>query len=783
MRRSAFLVLVATALTACSGSSTETTDGPAPTSAPTSTVAVTTVAPQEPESLLPWWNDRVFYEVFVRSFKDSDGDGVGDFAGLTASLDYLNDGDASTTDDLGVTGIWLMPVFPSPSYHGYDVTDYRTVNPDYGTMEEFTTFLDAAHDRGIAVLVDLVINHSSRDHPWFVASAAEDPEYADWYLWSDTDPGTTSPWSGGPLWHPKDDRYYYGLFWEGMPDLNLSNPATRTEVYDIARFWLEDVGVDGFRLDGARHLIEEGDVVSDTPTTVAWLEDFNAYVHSIAPDALVLGEVWSPTETVAGYIPDALDLAFEFDLAAAGGAVVREQDFTNLEVATETAGASYPPLQYATFLTNHDMNRIMSEVRGDVAIAKLAATWLLTSPGVPFVYYGEEVGLEGVKPDETIRTPMPWTGTEPGVGFTTGVPWQPADPGFAAANVADQIDDPDSLLSHYRDLIQDRAASVALRRGGLLSVETSSPSLAAYLRSEGSDHVLVVLNASVDYATDLSLDLPTGPLAGMQGVVPVVGPEATAPQITSAGGFVDYAPVESIEPHGFLVLRFTPEPSPPPPATTTTTSSTTTTIAATAGDVAVAEELYRLFVSGDLDAMSSLFSSEAVMKFEDGSSLALNEPIPPEAGLDATWDWDDDGVVTLSDIIVAQNAFGAMILTSFDAECVAAGNEVVCTLHQTDVFGDRAGIPPVEIGQPFLIADGQIIEIGEQSTSSASPSQDEAWLEQFADYEEWLATNHPEVYAQAFREPCCSGTPDGMVFSAESIAAQSAVIEEWTQSS
>ena len=468
MRLLAFLLIVAAALTACSGSSTETTAGPTPTSASTSTVAVTTTALTEPESMLPWWNDRVFYEIFVRSFKDSDGDGVGDFAGLTASLDYLNDGDPATTEDLGVTGIWLMPVFPSPSYHGYDVTDYRTVNPDYGTMEEFAAFLDAAHERGIAVLVDLVINHSSREHPWFVASAAGDPEYGDWYLWSDTDPGTTSPWSGDPLWHPRDDRYYYGLFWEGMPDLNLENLAVKTEVHDIARFWLEDVGVDGFRLDGARHLIEEGDVVSDTPTTVAWLEDFNEYVHSIAPDALVLGEVWSPTETVAGYVPEALDLAFEFDLAAAGGTAVREQNFATLESAVATAEASYPPLQYATFLTNHDMNRLMSEVGGDVAIAKLAATWLLTSPGVPFVYYGEEVGLEGVKPDETIRTPMPWTDAEPGVGFTTGVPWQPADPSFVAANVADEIGDPDSLLAHYRALIQDRAASVALRRGGFL---------------------------------------------------------------------------------------------------------------------------------------------------------------------------------------------------------------------------------------------------------------------------------------------------------------------------
>ena len=139
-----------------------------------------------------------------------------------------------------------MPIFPSPSYHGYDVVDYRTVSPDYGTMEDFMAFLDAAHDRGIAVLIDLVINHTSSEHPWFLAAADGQDEFTDWYRWSDADPGTVSPWNGGPVWHPMDDRYYFGLFWEGMPDLDLENPATTAELYDTARFWLEDVGVDGF---------------------------------------------------------------------------------------------------------------------------------------------------------------------------------------------------------------------------------------------------------------------------------------------------------------------------------------------------------------------------------------------------------------------------------------------------------------------------------------------------------------------------------------------------------
>ncbi|MBN1965655.1 MAG: alpha-amylase, partial [Anaerolineae bacterium] len=180
-------------------------------------------APEVAEAL-PWWNDRVFYEVFVRSFYDSDGDGIGDLRGLIERLDYLNDGDPATTDDLGITGIWLMPIAQSPSYHGYDVTDYYTIEEDYGTNADFLELMGAAHARGIVVIVDLVMNHTSSEHPWFVASAAGDPAYTDWYLWRDDNPGYVSPW-GSPTWHLADNgRYYFGLFWSGMPDLNYMNP-------------------------------------------------------------------------------------------------------------------------------------------------------------------------------------------------------------------------------------------------------------------------------------------------------------------------------------------------------------------------------------------------------------------------------------------------------------------------------------------------------------------------------------------------------------------------------
>src|SRR5690242_15613038 len=203
------------------------------------------------------WSRRVWYEAFVRSFKDGNGDGIGDFRGLTSKLDYLNDGDPSTTDDLGVTGMWLMPIADSPSYHGYDVIDYDKVEPDYGTRADLDAFLAAAHARGIKVIVDLVLNHTSSENPWFQASAKHDGTHDDWYVWSDTNPGWLGP-DGQVVWREQGKRWYYALFSEGMPDLNYRSPAVTAEIDRITTYWLQDVGVDGFRLDAAKYLVEDG---------------------------------------------------------------------------------------------------------------------------------------------------------------------------------------------------------------------------------------------------------------------------------------------------------------------------------------------------------------------------------------------------------------------------------------------------------------------------------------------------------------------------------------------
>nr|WP_268794539.1 alpha-amylase family glycosyl hydrolase [Paenibacillus sp. DMB20] len=202
----------------------------------------------------------VYYEIFVRSFYDSDGDGIGDLKGVIEKLDYLNDGNSETEDDLGVTGIWLMPVNPSPSYHGYDVTDYRSIHPDYGTIEDFRTLTAEAHKRGIKVIMDLVVNHTSSEHPWFKEAADDkNSEKRDWYVWAEDQgkeaAGSSAAGSGNP-WHEMNGTHYMGTFWSGMPDLNFDNPKVREEMKDTGKFWLEQ-GADGFRLDAAKHIYED----------------------------------------------------------------------------------------------------------------------------------------------------------------------------------------------------------------------------------------------------------------------------------------------------------------------------------------------------------------------------------------------------------------------------------------------------------------------------------------------------------------------------------------------
>lgn len=502
-----------------------------------------------------WWNERVFYQIFVRSFYDSDGDGIGDFQGLIEKLDYLNDGDPATTGDLGVSGIWLMPVMPSPSEHGYDVTDYLAVNPDYGTADDFRQFVDEAHARGIAVIIDLVVNHSSSQHPWFEASAAGDPEYADYYLWSDTDPGFRGP-DSQTVWHKRNDRWYYGVFFHGMPDLNYTNPDVTAEMYAIARFWLEEMNVDGFRVDAVKYIVEEGRALENTAATHAWLRAFHDYVKSIKPDALLVGEIWDSTVLVAPYVGGEMDIAFEFNLASA---LVQSASFGlagTLSRAIEPVLSAYPDDQFATFVTNHDQDRLISQAQGNPDAARLAGYFLLTLPGVPFVYYGEEIGMEGKRTlgstDNERRRPMQWD-SAPNAGFTTGKPWFALNPNADEVNVAAENDDPESVLNAYRGLIQLRSRTPTLQTGALSLLESTQRKLLVFLRyTSGQAPVLVLINPDNRPISDYSIS----------GALEIEGPVSSAALLYGSGALA--TPVVRAENAAMILDPYTPLAELPP---------------------------------------------------------------------------------------------------------------------------------------------------------------------------------------------------------------------------
>lgn len=507
------------------------------------------------------WNDRVWYEVFVRSFADGNGDGIGDLRGLTAKLDYLNDGNPATTTDLGVTGIWLMPIMEAASYHGYDVIDYRKVEQEYGTSADFRALVAAAHARGIKVILDLVMNHTSDQNPWFKDAVTAGSAHDDWYVWSATDPGYLGP-SGQTVWHPLDGRWYYGVFSDAMPDLNLRNPAVTAELEGVAAYWLGQ-GADGFRLDAIPYLVEDGKKQLSTPETLAWLAGFKAAVDKVDPDAMLIGEAWAGSSVAGRYVPGSVDLTFDFDLAAATVAAVQTGQPAPLSSALQETVQAWPANQEGTFLTNHDQARVMSQLNGKVDEARLAALLLMTEPGVPFVYYGEELGLAGTKPDEQIRTPMPWTPALPGGGFTTGTPWEPLAAGSAAANVATEQAAPNSLLATYKALIRLHGDEAALRDGITVPVAATGP-VVAWLRVTADRALLVVANASGTAVGDYALSLDTGPLCATgPGAAQVVAGVNTgdaaasapaAPARTASGGFTGYRPLPTLPAYAGYVI-------------------------------------------------------------------------------------------------------------------------------------------------------------------------------------------------------------------------------------
>ena len=459
------------------------------------------------------WGNKVFYEIFVQSFADSNGDGIGDIPGMTSKLDYLN--------ELGVDVIWLMPMSPSPSYHKYDVIDYRSIHPDYGTMDDFKEFLQEAHKKGIYVIIDFVINHTGYDHPWFQnAIKGKDAEYRDFYVWANKDSiaeqiakkETSFDSDNIQQWHPvqgdSTKEHYYGFFYGGMPDLNYDNPKVRNEIYETGKFWLKEIGVDGFRLDAAKHIYPD-DRAEDSH---AFWKEFRSKMEKVNPNVYLIGEVWADAKSASPYAAGFTSL-FNFDRAFSilesinKGEVVTanikghgyEVDSnSNLAEVINTSLPWFknynPGFVEASFLSNHDQNRVASVLENDERKIKLAASLLFTLPGTPYIYYGEEIGMLGIKPDENIREPMLWDTQNEDVNRATWIkPVYSTDDSIAS--VAAQSSKESSILSHYKNLIRLKKREV-LALGDIKHVELSNTNTISFQRSFKDESVLVIHNLS-----------------------------------------------------------------------------------------------------------------------------------------------------------------------------------------------------------------------------------------------------------------------------------------------
>jgi glycosidase len=345
-----------------------------------------------------------------------------------------------------------------------------------------------------------------------------------------------------------------------MPDLNYDNESVQEEAKKITSFWLKDVGIDGFRLDAVRYLAED-QKLADADSNHAFLAEWGEYYRSLNPQAFTVGEAWTDNANVKEYIrtDKELEAAFNFDLSTAILKSINESNSTSVRFLLQTTVRDFPQQDNANFLTNHDMPRVMNQLGGDLEKANAAAGMLLTAPGIPFIYYGEEIGMSGTKPDELIRTPMQWTGAE-GAGFTDGKPWEPINTDFTTINVAEQTGDPASLLERYRQLIQLRSAHSALRTGKTYVAESQSNKLLAYLRADEDETLLVLINIDDAPVTDYELELGRGPLSGKYAAASLLDDSTIHPlQANANGGFETYTPLAEVPPYGVIVIQLTPQ--------------------------------------------------------------------------------------------------------------------------------------------------------------------------------------------------------------------------------
>lgn len=415
-----------------------------------------------PSGLPAHWERTGFMQIFVRSYQDSNGDGIGDLRGLISRLDYLK--------DLGVTGLWLMPIHPSEDGdHGYAVADYRAIDPAYGTLQDFDVLLAEAHKRGMGVIMDYVINHGASTHPAFLhARDVPGSTYRDWFTWLPEQPQGWNIYGGNP-WRLSRRSVYFAPFSESMPDWNLRNPAVVRFHEDNLRFWLNR-GVDGFRFDAVGHLFENGkDAWNNQPENHPFMARIQALVKSY-PGRTIVCE--APGDSRGFARENSCGSAFAFDLA---GLMIRAGRGDNSALPKLRDYFKDAPAGMATMLANHDAFagiRVWDQVAGDETAYRLAASTLLTLPGRPFIYYGEEIGMAGatsLRGDPALRTPMSWSADPRTAGFTSDTPYRALSANVNIRNVAEATARADSLHRHYQSLLRLRATLPALQRGSYVA--------------------------------------------------------------------------------------------------------------------------------------------------------------------------------------------------------------------------------------------------------------------------------------------------------------------------
>jgi maltose alpha-D-glucosyltransferase / alpha-amylase len=484
-----------------------------------------------------WYKDAVFYQLHVKSFADSNGDGIGDFVGLTAKLDHLA--------SLGVDCLWIQPMYPSPFRDdGYDISDYTNIHPSYGTLADFETFLQQAHARGLRVIIELVLNHTSDQHAWFVeARSSRDNPRRDWYVWSDTDDRyrgvriifldtELSNWA----WDPVSKAYYWHRFFSHQPDLNYDNPEVREAIWQVMKFWL-DFGVDGFRVDAVPYLIEREDTSCENlPETHAVLKDLRARLDAHYSGKVMLAEANMWPEDVRPYFGagDEFHMSFHFPIMPRMFMALRLEDRKPLIDIIERTPSIPDSCQWGIFLRNHDeltlemvteveraymwdeyaqdtrarinlgiRRRLAPLMEGDRRRIELMSGLLMALPGSPILYYGDEIGMGDniyLGDRNSVRTPMQWSGGF-NAGFSTADPerlWLPviSNPvyGYQAVNVESQLRNATSLLNWTRRLIEVRRSTRVFGRGSIAFLKPANHRVLAFTRSFGRETVLVVNN-------------------------------------------------------------------------------------------------------------------------------------------------------------------------------------------------------------------------------------------------------------------------------------------------